>query len=75
MKRFYKVSNSAFIEIDFVDTINEWQAHLIDTELHKIISTIINKDKINLIADIIYSNWFNSNIDNFGLFITDILKY
>ena len=75
MKRFYKVSNSDFMEIDFVDTINEWQAHLIDVELHKTISTIINKDKINLIADIIYSNWFNSNTDNFELFITDILKY
>ena len=75
MKRFYRVSNSVFMEIDFVDTINEWQAYLIDIEVHKTISTIINADKIKFIADIVRNNWFSSNTDNFGLFIEDILKY
>ena len=75
MKRFYRVSNSAFMEIDSVDTINEWQAHLIDIELHETISTIINANKIKLIADIISNNWFTTNDDNFRIFIEDILKY
>lgn len=75
MKRFYRVSNSVFLEIDFVDTINEWQAYLIDIEIHKTISTIINADKIKLIANIVCNNWFSSNSDNFELFLEDILKY
>ena len=75
MKRFYRVSNSIFMEIDFVDTICEWQAYLIDINVNKIISTIINTDKIKLIANIVSNNWFSSNSDNFGLFIEDILKY
>lgn len=75
MKRFYRVSNSVFLEIDFVDTINEWQAYLIDIEVHKTISTIIDSDKIKLIANIVRNNWFSSNSDNFELFLEDILKY
>lgn len=75
MKRFYRISNSVFMEIDFVDTINEWQAYLIDIEIHRTISTVIESDKIKLIADIIRNDWFTSNTDNFGLFIEDILKY
>lgn len=75
MKRFYRVSNSVFMEIDFIDTINEWQAYLIDIEVHKTISTIISADKIKIIVDIVRNNWFSSNTDNFGLFLEDILKY
>lgn len=75
MKRFYRVSNSVFMEIDFVDTINEWQAYLIDIDVHKTISTLINTDKVKLIVDIISNHWFISNDENFGLFIEDILKY
>lgn len=75
MRRFYKVNNSIFLEIDFVDTINEWQAYLIDVEVHKTISTVFNTDKTKLIANIIRDNWFSSNTKNFGLFIEDILKY
>lgn len=75
MRRFYKVNNSVFLEIDFVETINEWQAYLIDVEVHKTISKIVDADKIKLIANIIRDNWFSSNIENFSLFIEDILKY
>lgn len=75
MKRFYKVNDSRFVEIDFVDTINEWQAYLIDVEEHKALSMIFNIDKIKLIANIVGDNWFKSNIDNFALFLEDILKY
>ena len=63
------------MKIDFVDTINEWQAYLIDVEVHKTISMIVDKDKTKLIANIIRDNWFSSNTKNFGLFIKDILKY
>ena len=75
MRRFYRVSNSTFLEIDFVETINEWQAYLIDVEVHKTIATIVDTDKTKLIANIIKDNWFSSNIENFSLFIEDILKY
>ena len=75
MKRFYRVNNSVFMEIDFVDTINEWQAYLIDIEIHKTVSMIVNSDKMKLIADIVSNNWFSSNTVNFALFIEDILKY
>ena len=75
MKRFYRVNNSTFLEIDFVDTTNEWQAYLIDVEVHKTISMTVDTDKTKLIANIIRDNWFSSNIENFGLFIKDILKY
>lgn len=75
MKRFYKVNDLVFLEIDFVDTIQEWQAYLIDVEVHKTISMLVNVDKIKLIANIIGDNWFKSNIDNLTLFIEDILKY
>ena len=75
MRRFYRVSNSIFLEIDFVETINEWQAYLIDVEVHKIITTTVDTDKTKLIANIIKDNWFSSNIENFSLFIEDILKY
>ena len=75
MKRFYKVNDSVFVEIDFVDTINEWQAYLIDVEAHKTISMIVDIDKTKLIANIVGNNWFKSNIDNFALFLEDILKY
>lgn len=75
MRRFYKVNNSIFLEIDFVDTTNEWQAYLIDVEVHKTISMTVDTDKIKLISNIIRDNWFTSNIENFSLFIEDILKY
>ena len=75
MKRFYKVNDSIFLEIDFVDTINEWQAYLIDVEVHKTILMIVDTDKTKLITNIIRDNWFTSNTVNFGLFIEDILKY
>ena len=75
MKRFYKVNDLVFLEIDFVDTIQEWQAYLIDIGVHKTISMLVNADKIKLIANIIDDNWFKSNIVNFAIFIEDILKY
>ena len=75
MRRFYRVSNSTFLEIDFVETINEWQAYLIDVEVHKTIATIVDTVKVNVIANIVKDNWFTSNIKNFAIFIEDILKY
>ena len=75
MRKFYKVNGSRFVEIFFVDTINEWHAYLIDVEVHKAISVIRNTDRIKLIANIVTDNWFKSNIDNFALFLEDILKY
>ena len=75
MKKFYKVNDSKFVEIDFVDTISEWQAYLIDVEEHKAISMFIETDKIKLIANIVGDNWFKSDINNFAIFLEDILKY
>ena len=75
MKRFYKVSDSVFMTIGYIETISKWYAELIDTNAHKIISTNSNSDKAKLIADIVKENWFGGNIDNFALFIEDILKY
>ena len=75
MRRFYRVSNSTFLEIDFVETINEWQAYLIDVEVHKTIAMIVDTVKVNVIANIVKDNWFTSNIKNFAVFIEDILKY
>lgn len=75
MKRFYKVSDSVFIEIGFVETISKWYADLIDVDSHRIISTNSNTVKVKLIASIVKDNWFTDNLDNFALFIEDILKY
>ena len=75
MKRFYKVNDSRFVEIGFVKSIDKWYADLIDITTHNVISTNGNTDKIKLIADIVRDNWFNSDMDNFSLFIEDILKY
>ena len=75
MKRFYKVDDLVFLEIDFVETIQQWQAYLINIRVHKTTSRLVNADKIKLINDIISNNWFKSNTDNFSVFIEDILKY
>ncbi len=74
MKRFYKVSDSVFIEIGFIETISKWYADLIDVDLHRIISTNSNYDKTKLIASIVKDNWFTDNLDNFAIFIEDIFK-
>ena len=75
MKRFYKVSDSRFVEIGFVKSIDKWYADLIDITTHDVISTNDNTDKIKLIADIVRDDWFNSDMVNLSLFIEDILKY
>ena len=72
MKRFYKINDFMFMEIDFTD---KWYAEIIDINKHKIISTYNNKDKFKLIADIVKDYWYGSNSDNFALFIEDIIKY
>lgn len=74
MIRVYKVSDSVFMTIGFNETINKWYADLADTNAHKIISTNINSDKAKLIANIVKDNWFGAKIDNFAIFIEDILK-
>ena len=69
MKRFYKINDFMFMEIGFVD---KWYAKLIDTKVHKIISTYTNTDKYQLIAEIVREYWFGSNSDNFAIFIKDM---
>ena len=75
MKRYYKVDDFLFMEIGFKETFDMWYADLIDIVSHKKIATTSNTDKVKLIADIVKNNWFSSDMDNFSVFIEDILKY
>lgn len=75
MKRFYKISDTLFLEMGFVEAINKWYADLIDVDTHRIISTNSNTEETKLIASIVRDNWFGSNLENFKSFIEDILVY
>lgn len=74
MKRFYRVNENKFIEFGFNDIDNVWYADLIDINAHIKISTLSDKEKVGLVANIVKENWFIDRIVNFSRFIEDVIK-